>query len=141
MRRELVRCLRTVSLLSVFSSDTTTTANIQSALKSMVTMEPDLILPSILERAVSALETLTETDRTIAIIKALGAVSVGMVSRSVYYPGAKHITPVLELLIPGIDLASSPYRWKYLQHITVLTERSYKELVHLFVGERHCPVY
>lgn len=104
MRRELVRCLRTVSLLSIFSSDSTTTSNVQSALKSMITMEPDLILPSILERAVSALETLTETQRTIAIIKALGAVSPGLVSRSIYYPGAKHITPVLELLIPGIDL-------------------------------------
>jgi hypothetical protein len=71
-------------------------------------MEPDLILPSILERAVPALETLTETHRTIAIIKGLGAVSMGMVSRSMYYPGAKYIAPVLELLIPGIDLVRRP---------------------------------
>ncbi|CCA68831.1 hypothetical protein PIIN_02692 [Serendipita indica DSM 11827] len=104
MRRELVRCLRTVCLLSIFSSDSTSTGNVQSALKSMISMEPDLILPSILDRAVTALETLTETQRTIAIIKGLGAVSSGLTSRAMYYPGAKHIAPVLELLIPGIDL-------------------------------------
>ncbi|PVF98837.1 hypothetical protein CPB86DRAFT_757643 [Serendipita vermifera] len=104
MRRELVRCLRTVCLLSIFSSDTTTTSNVQSAFKSMISMEPDLILPSILERAVPALETLTETQRTLAIIKGLGAVSMCMTSRSLYYPGAKHIAPILELLIPGVDL-------------------------------------
>ncbi|CAG8533082.1 15387_t:CDS:10, partial [Acaulospora colombiana] len=101
---KLVRCLRTVCLLSIFSSDTTTTSNVQSAFKSMISMEPDLILPSILERAVSALETLTETQRTLAIIKGLGAVSMCMTSRSLYYPGSKHIAPILELLIPGIDL-------------------------------------
>jgi hypothetical protein len=27
-----------------------------------------------------------------------------MVSRDVYYPGAKHLIPILQLLIPGIDL-------------------------------------
>lgn len=81
-------------------------ANVLGALKSMTIMEPDLILPSILERAVSALETLTETERTISIIGALAAVTAGLTSRSIYYPGAKHIMPVLELLIPGIDLVS-----------------------------------
>ena len=27
-----------------------------------------------------------------------------IVSRDVYYPGAKHLVPILQLLIPGIDL-------------------------------------
>ena len=107
MRRELVRCLRTVALLAIFSTDDTTVSNVQSALKSMVVMEPDLILPSILERAVPSLEALTETQRTIAIMKALSSIGLGMVSRDIYYPGAKHLLPVLELLIPGIDLVSS----------------------------------
>lgn len=60
MRRELVKCLRTVALLAMFSQDSTTVTNIQSALKSMSVMEPDLILHSILERAVPSLETLVE---------------------------------------------------------------------------------
>ncbi|KAJ6574791.1 hypothetical protein B0H19DRAFT_1254444 [Mycena capillaripes] len=104
MRRELVKTLRTVAFLAMFSEDSTTVSNIQSCLKSMSVMEPDLILHPILERAVPALETLIETQRTIAVIKALGAVAPAIVSRKVYYPGAKHLVPILQLLIPGIDL-------------------------------------
>ncbi|KAF8213398.1 hypothetical protein K438DRAFT_1902498 [Mycena galopus ATCC 62051] len=104
MKRELVKILRTVVFLAIFSEDSNTVGNIQSCLKSMSVMEPDLILHPILERAVPALETLIETQRTIAVIKALGAVAPAIVSRKVYYPGAKHLVPILQLLIPGIDL-------------------------------------
>ena len=38
------------------------------------------------------------------MIKALVAVAPALVSRDVYYPGAKHLVPILQLLIPGIDL-------------------------------------
>lgn len=87
----------------------------------MCDMEPDLILNPILERAVPSLEALNEvgrlpvlvigmklidaqTQRTIAVIKALGAIAPAIVSRTVYYGGAKHLVPILQLLIPGIDL-------------------------------------
>ncbi|KAJ4476693.1 hypothetical protein J3R30DRAFT_3704168 [Lentinula aciculospora] len=75
MKRELVKSLRTVVLLAMFSEDSGTVSNIQSCLKSMCVMEPDLILHPILERAIPSLEALTETQRTIAVIKALGAVA------------------------------------------------------------------
>ncbi len=104
MKRELVNSLRTVCFLAMFSQDNTTVSNIQGALKSMCILEPDLILPSILERAGPALEALVETQRTIAVIKALGAVAPAMVCRHIYYPGAKHLLPIMELLLPGIDL-------------------------------------
>lgn len=60
MKRELVKCLRTVVLLAMFSEDSTTVTNIQGSLKSMSVMEPDLILHPILERAVPSLESLVE---------------------------------------------------------------------------------
>ncbi|KAF8203239.1 hypothetical protein BJ912DRAFT_842338 [Pholiota molesta] len=104
MKRELVKSLRTVVLLAMFSQDSTTVSNIQSCLKSMSVMEPDLILHPILERAIPSLEALVETQRTIAVIKALGAVAPSIVSRDVYYPGAKYLVTILQLLIPGIDL-------------------------------------
>jgi proteasome activator subunit 4 len=104
MRRELIKSLRTVALLAMFSQDQVTVANIQSCMKSMCLMEPDLILPPILERATPSLEALVETQRTIAVIKALGAIAPSIVCRDVYYAGAKHLVPILELLIPGIDL-------------------------------------
>ncbi|KAI0374438.1 hypothetical protein BV20DRAFT_1049238 [Pilatotrama ljubarskyi] len=108
IKRELVKCLRTVTLLAMFSQDSATVANIQSCMKSMSIMEPDLILHPILERAVPALEALVETHRTTAVIKALGAVAPAMVCRHVYYPGAKHLIPILDLLLPGIDLNDPP---------------------------------
>ncbi|KAH9921997.1 uncharacterized protein BXZ73DRAFT_91690 [Epithele typhae] len=108
IRHELVKSLRTVTLLAMFSQDSTTVSNIQSCLKSMSVMEPDLILHPILKRAVPALEALVETHRTTAVIKALGAVAPALVCRDVYYPGAKHLFPILELLLPGIDLNDPP---------------------------------
>ncbi|KAI0359128.1 hypothetical protein OH77DRAFT_1473765 [Trametes cingulata] len=108
IKRELVKCLRTVTLLAMFSQDSSTVANIQSCMKSMSIMEPDLILHPILERAVPALEALVETHRTTAVIKALGAIAPAMVCRHVYYPGAKHLIPILDLLLPGIDLNDPP---------------------------------
>lgn len=60
IKRELVKCLRTVTLLAMFSQDSATVSNIQSCMKSMSIMEPDLILHPILERAVPALEALVE---------------------------------------------------------------------------------
>ncbi|KXN83586.1 Proteasome activator complex subunit 4 [Leucoagaricus sp. SymC.cos] len=104
MKRELVKSMRTVVLLAMFSQDSSVVNNIQGCLKSMCIMEPDLILDPILERAVPSLEALTETHRTIAVIKALGAIAPAIVSREVHYGGAKHLVPILQLLIPGIDL-------------------------------------
>lgn len=60
MKRELVQCLRTVALLSMFSEEANTVSNVSSCLKWMSLMEPDLILYPILERAVPALENVTE---------------------------------------------------------------------------------
>ncbi|TFY83737.1 hypothetical protein EWM64_g269 [Hericium alpestre] len=104
MKRELVKSFRTVALLAMFSEDSTTVSNINSCLRWLSLMEPDLILYPILERAVPSLEALVETQRTIAVIKALGAIAPALASRDVYYPGAKHLIPILQLLIPGIDL-------------------------------------
>lgn len=77
MRRELVKSLRTVCLLAMFSQDSTTVANIQSALKSMSVMEPDLILHPVLERAVPALEALVEVGAYIFDLKGVRAYARG----------------------------------------------------------------
>ncbi|KAH7923993.1 hypothetical protein BV22DRAFT_1196262 [Leucogyrophana mollusca] len=104
MKRELIKSLRTVVLLAIFSQDSGTVANVQSALKSMCCMEPDLVFEPILERAIPSLEALVETQRTLSVIKALSAIVPCIVSREIYYPGAKYLITILQLLIPGIDL-------------------------------------
>lgn len=90
-------------------------------------MEPDLVFQPILERAIPSLEALVEvgtvssflrvfnclfltvfqTQRTLSVIKALSSIVPAIISRDVYYPGAKHLITILQLLVPGIDLVSS----------------------------------
>ncbi|GAA5836406.1 hypothetical protein JCM11251_007072, partial [Rhodosporidiobolus azoricus] len=104
IRREFVKTMRTVALLSMFSRDPITIANAQAALKTMGMLEPDLIFPPLLERAYPALENLTETHRTTACITALSTVSPAFLSRSNYAAGAKHLIPLLEMCLPGLDI-------------------------------------
>ena len=75
MKRELVKCLRTVAFLAMFSQDPDTVANIKGCLQSMSYMEPDLILHSILERAVPSLEALVEvcTHTAMFVLKVLNS--------------------------------------------------------------------
>lgn len=104
IRREFVKTMRTVALLSMFSRDPITIANAQAALKTMALLEPDLVLPALLERAYPALETLTETHRTTSCITALSTVSPALLRRDNYPAGAKHLVPLLELCLPGLDV-------------------------------------
>lgn len=69
-------------------------------------LEPNLIMPEILERAYSGLESVNETHRTTAVLTALASGALPLVSEKVWLGGQKHIAPLLELCIPGIDLVS-----------------------------------
>jgi proteasome activator subunit 4 len=126
MRHELVKCLRTVVLLSLFSTDGQVVSNVLSAMKSMIHMEPEMVVTSVLERAAPALEGLTETRRTNSIIKALDAIAVALVSQEVYPPGAKHLIDLLDMLLPGIDLVGH-LRLKYSSLIHGSLERPHKD--------------
>ena len=68
-----------------------------------------------------------QTQRTTAVIKALGAISVALVSRDLYYPGAKHLLPILELLLPGIDLVSDAWWRMCVRKLTTCPERPPKD--------------
>ncbi|KAN0063131.1 Proteasome activator BLM10 [Thecaphora frezii] len=104
IKRELVSSLRTVCLLSMFSRDPFTMSYSHASLKWLAILEPELIIPAVLERSFDSLEALETTHRTNAIITALSQLSPVMVSREMYRAGGKHLTPLLQLCIPGIDL-------------------------------------
>ncbi|UZJ50775.1 hypothetical protein CBS101457_000095 [Exobasidium rhododendri] len=104
MKTEFCSILRTVCLLSMFSKDPLTIAASQASLKRMALLEPEMILPPVLERAYSSLEALETTHRTASIITALSTLSLPLVSRHLYHKGAVHLVPLLHLCIPGIDL-------------------------------------
>jgi proteasome activator subunit 4 len=104
IRKAFVTSLRTVALLAMFSKDPISTSFAQGALRSMALLEPNLIMPELLERAYSGLEIVNETHRTTAVLSVLSGVVMPLVSEKRWLGGQKHILPLLELSLPGIDL-------------------------------------
>lgn len=78
----------------------------QSSLRSLAFMEPSLVMPDLLERAYGGLEVVNETHRTTAVLSMLAGVSLPLSSETIWLGGQKHILPLLEMCIPGIDLVS-----------------------------------
>ncbi|KAJ3127281.1 hypothetical protein HK098_006555 [Nowakowskiella sp. JEL0407] len=101
---QFVLILRDVAFLSAFAKHPIIQMGAHSTLKYLAWLEPDLILPMFLERAYPALESLTETDRTISILSALSQLTFPLTRRSHFPQGAKHIVPLLQLALPGIDM-------------------------------------
>ncbi|KAJ6604293.1 hypothetical protein DFH09DRAFT_1300536 [Mycena vulgaris] len=104
IRRAFVTILRTPSLLAMFSKDQMSMACAQSTLRALAMLEPGLIMPELLDRAYSGLEVVNETHRTTAVLTMLNAISRTLVSEKLWFGGQKHLVPLLELSIPGIDL-------------------------------------
>ncbi|KAG6381418.1 armadillo-type protein [Boletus reticuloceps] len=104
IRRAFVTSLLTPALLAMFSKDPLSLAMTQGALRVMAQLEPALVMPELLERAYGGLEVVNETHRTTAVLKILAGISLPLVSEKLWRPGQKHLLPLLELCIPGIDL-------------------------------------
>lgn len=83
-------------------------ASAQAALHTMAMIQPDMIMPEILERAYGGLEVVNETHRTTAALSTLSLVALPLVSENIWLGGQKHLVPLLEMAIPGIDLVSLP---------------------------------
>ena len=106
IRRAFVKALRTPALLAMFAKDPISATYAQGALRALAMLDPDLVMPEILERAYSGLEIVNETHRTTAVLTSLAGVALPLVSEKIWLGGQKHIVPLLELCIPGIDLVS-----------------------------------
>ncbi|TFY56124.1 hypothetical protein EVJ58_g7830 [Rhodofomes roseus] len=104
MRRAFVTTLRTAALLSMFSKDPFTMGYAQASLRSLAFIEPKLIMPDLLERAYNGLEVVNETHRTTAVLTMLAGVAHPLVCEKAWLGGQKHVVPLLEMCIPGIDL-------------------------------------
>ncbi|KZT23745.1 hypothetical protein NEOLEDRAFT_1135845 [Neolentinus lepideus HHB14362 ss-1] len=104
IRRAFVSMLRTPALLAMFSKDQISMSYAQGTLRALAFLEPNNIMPELLERAYSGLEVVNETHRTTAVLSMLSGVSLPLVSEQVWLGGQKHVVPLLELCLPGIDL-------------------------------------
>ncbi|KAG6817600.1 hypothetical protein H0H87_006228 [Tephrocybe sp. NHM501043] len=104
IRRGFVSILRTPALLAMFSKDPLSASYAQSSLRVMAILEPGMVMPELLERAYGGLEIVNETHRTTAVLNMLAGVALPLVSESTWPGGQRHLIPLLELCIPGIDL-------------------------------------
>ncbi|KAF8078288.1 hypothetical protein FPV67DRAFT_1663041 [Lyophyllum atratum] len=104
IRRSFVAILRTPALLAMFSKDPVCASYAQSSLRVMAILEPGMIMPELLERAYGGLEIVNETHRTTAVLNMLAGVALPLVSETTWSGGQRHLIPLLELCIPGIDL-------------------------------------
>ena len=110
IKREFVKLLRTPALLAIFAKDPISMGLAQGALKNMAMLEPNLIMPQLLERAYDGLEAINETHRTTSVLSMLASISLPLVSSQIWPSGQKNLVPLLELSIPGIDLVGFP-KW------------------------------
>lgn len=88
----------------MFSKDPVAASYAQGSLRTMALLDPDLIMPELLERAYGGLEVVNETHRTTAVLGMLSGICVPLITERVWLGGQKHLVPLLELCIPGIDL-------------------------------------
>ncbi|KAG6820769.1 hypothetical protein H0H93_012033 [Arthromyces matolae] len=126
IRKNFVSILRTPALLAMFSKDPTSASFAQNSLRVLAMLEPGLVMPELLERAYGGLEVVNETHRTTAVLNMLSGVTLPLVSESVWSGGQRHIVPLLELCIPGIDLndpsktmCATVFIFSVVQHIKI----------------------
>ena len=89
-------------------------------------------MPDLLERAYNGLEVVNETHRTTAVLTMLAGVAHPLVSEKAWLGGQKHVVPLLELCIPGIDLVRDMTSHLELSD-DVLEERPHQDDLHLHV--------
>lgn len=88
----------------MFSKDAVSMGFALGAIRSIAILEPTLIMPELLERAYGGLEVVNETHRTTAVLSLLLGISRPLVTEKIWLGGQKHLVPLLELCLPGIDL-------------------------------------
>ncbi|KAF8328806.1 uncharacterized protein EI90DRAFT_3063646 [Cantharellus anzutake] len=104
VKRKFVELLQTPALLSMFAKDPVSIALSHASLKTLAVLEPDIILPSIIERAYSGLESVNETHRATAVLSCLSAVASTLVNENLFLGGQRHLIPLLEQALPGLDI-------------------------------------
>jgi len=113
---------------------------VANAVRLMSMLEPAIIMPELLERAQGGLEVVNETHRTTAVLNILQGLAMPLVNEKIWLGGQKHILPLLELCLPGIDLVSLRTDWGI--HLTnSFPERSKQDNTCNIVHNGYCAAY
>ncbi|KAK6098331.1 Proteasome activator BLM10 [Batrachochytrium dendrobatidis] len=104
IKQRFVMLLKTVAYLGMFGKDSRAVAYSNSTLKYLSWIDPEAVFPSLLERVYPSLEALNETHRTISCISALNTTALSLIHSSHYPDGGHHLTSLLHLTLPGLDI-------------------------------------
>ncbi|KAL3232022.1 hypothetical protein MRX96_023105 [Rhipicephalus microplus] len=97
-----VESVQPVVLLSMFSKGGSSGAAV--ALQDLALLRPELVIPPVIDRLYSSLETLTEPHRLTAAMHCVLAVARSLVQGGRFFPeGPSHVVPLLNSCLPGID--------------------------------------
>lgn len=98
---EFVACLCPAVWLSIFSKIGSLEAAL--AVKNLAILRPEVILPTLMEKTYTALETLTEPHQVVSTLSCVTVVSRTLLSGRRYPEGPGHLFMLLRLALPGID--------------------------------------
>jgi proteasome activator subunit 4 len=93
----------------MFSKDPMSASFTQISLRALAILEPGLVMPQIVERAAEGLEVINETHRTTAVLSTLAVVALPLVNENIWFGGQTHLLNLLDLSLPGIDMASPDF--------------------------------
>lgn len=100
LKRRFVLALRDAVFMGIYSKSGTAMNFSMQSLQSIAFLEPDLVLPGILQRVYPAMQGLVEVHRTTSSLRALQVLSNIIVKNKGY---RVHMTTLLSLALPGID--------------------------------------
>eukprot|EP00094_Tigriopus_californicus_P000230 TCALIF_00223-PA protein Name:"Similar to psme4 Proteasome activator complex subunit 4 (Xenopus laevis)" AED:0.06 eAED:0.06 QI:66/0.84/0.71/1/0.84/0.85/14/306/1826 len=99
---DFVTCLKPIALANLYSRTGMVDQGV--TIQILSTLRPEIMLPPILERMNSALETLTEPHKLTASLHAMSSVSRSLVYPGPTFPeGPTHVIPLMMACLPGID--------------------------------------
>ena len=118
IRARFVKCLREVVFMGIFAKSGTAISHSLFALQYLSSLEPNLILPGILQRIYPALQNSVEVHRTNSALRALQVLTKTLANQFGY---RCHITSLLGLALPGIDpndLQKTIYTLLFIQAVS-----------------------
>uniref|UniRef100_A0AAR2INB5 Proteasome activator Blm10 mid region domain-containing protein n=1 Tax=Pygocentrus nattereri TaxID=42514 RepID=A0AAR2INB5_PYGNA len=99
---DFVSSMKQSVLLAMFSK--TGSLDAAQALQNLALLQPELVIPPVLEKTYPAMETLTEPHQLTATLSCMIAVARSLVTGGQRFPeGPTHMLPLLMRALPGID--------------------------------------
>lgn len=98
-----IRCMVPIVIKGLYSKNRNLGSAANISIKNLAFVRPNLVLPELLESIIPDLQLLEQTHRIQAALEVLGVVTRPLIWRKHYPEGAKHLSNLLCLTLPGID--------------------------------------